>query len=254
MNKAVTIIAAALALASPAALISAPDLDGTRATLEQWVQLRKLISEEKSKWAVEEETLNESIDLLKKEIEDLRTLTTAKQDDATEAEKQRSLLTEQENALKDASAAVRKVMADIESQTLALLPKFPDILQEKLDVITVRIPKDQKTAAKLSLSQRMQYVAGVLGEIEKFNNQLSISNTIDEINGQRVEVKVLYLGLAVGYYVDGTRSTAGTLRPGPEGWVKEPNNALAENIAQAVALFEREDTAARFISLPITIQ
>ncbi len=62
--KVLPLIAAGIALASSNALISAPELGQTRATLKEWVELKKLVSEEKSRWTVEKQTLNESIDLL----------------------------------------------------------------------------------------------------------------------------------------------------------------------------------------------
>jgi hypothetical protein len=69
--KVLPLIAAGIAIAASSSLFSAPALAETRSTLKDWVELKKLVSEESSKWRVEKETLNESIDLLTKEIEKL---------------------------------------------------------------------------------------------------------------------------------------------------------------------------------------
>ena len=45
--KVLPLIAAGFALASSSALISAPELGQTRATLKEWVELKKLVSEER---------------------------------------------------------------------------------------------------------------------------------------------------------------------------------------------------------------
>lgn len=252
MKKAIMIIAAGFALAGPTALISAPDLKGTRSTLQEWVEVKTLISEETGNWKVERETLNESIDLLEQEIEGLKDSIKAKEDDATAAQEKRQDLTAQEEDLKAAASVVKQVISGLEEQLLDMVTYFPENLQNKVSIITVRIPKDETAAKKLSLSQRVQNLVGILTEVEKFNDQITITKTMQEINGENVEVSTVYIGLARAYYVDGTKSEAGILVPAKGGWKKEIKNELAESISTAVAVLEGEKVA-QFIDLPMSI-
>jgi hypothetical protein len=75
---------------------------------------------------------------------------------------------------------------------------------------------------------------------------------MQRIGDADVAVKTLYIGLAVAYYVDGTRTEAGILRPAKGGWTKEARNDLALDIATAIAVYEREETA-QFVNLPINV-
>jgi len=250
--KALPTIAALLALAATNAVMSAPELGQTRATLKEWVELKKLISEERSSWTVEQQTLNESIDLLTQEIEKLDEQITAMQEDADAAQLERQSLNNEEDELKRASAVVQQVATDLEAAVLDLMDYFPQSLQDKLSLLTERMPKNAKEADALGLSTRIQYVIGILGEIEKFHNQITVEETMQRIGDSEVAVKTMYIGLAVAYYVDGTRTEAGVLRPAKGGWEKEDRNDMAEQIAQAIGIYEREETA-EFVNLPISL-
>lgn len=251
-NKVVMLIAAGVALAGPAALSAAPQLAETRSTLKEWVEIRKLISEERSEWAVEEQTLQESVDLLVDEIENLQAAIERQEEEQTDAEETRIELTRQEDALKEASAVVTNAMVDLELEVLDIVKYLPETLQDKLTVVTQRIPKTPRERDAASLSARVMNVIGVLSEIEKFNSQLTVVNEIREIEGERVRVDTLYVGLAVAYYVDGTESIAGYMRPAKGEWQKFEDKSLAPAIADAVAMQKREATV-RFVNLPITI-
>ena len=176
--KVLTLIAAGIALVSPNALISAPELAQTRSTLKDWVELKKLVSEESSQWRVEQVTLKESIDLLTKEIEKLDQQITNMREEADAAQLERQSLNNEEDSLKKSAAVVQEVVSDLESEVLQLVNYFPDSLKKKLKVLTERIPKNAKAANNLGLSQRVQYVIGILGEIEKFNKQISVEETM----------------------------------------------------------------------------
>lgn len=252
-NKVVTLIAAGIALAAPAALYAAPDLDGTRSTLKEWVELKKLVSEEESQWRVEKETLNESIELLQKEIEDLGTSIEERQGAANVADQERLDLTEQEESLKQASSVVRDAIGDLERMAVDLVEYLPDSLKGKLKIVTQRIPRNENEARASSLSVRVMNVIGILTEIEKFNSQITIEESIQDINGEKIKVDTIYVGFAAGYYVDGTQSVAGVMAPAKGGWTKTENNELAEAIASAVAMQRREQQP-QFVNLPLTIR
>ncbi len=250
--KALPLIAAGIALAASSSLFSAPELAATRSTFKEWVELKKLVSEESSKWRVEKETLNESIDLLSKEIEKLDEQISTMESEADAAQLERQSLNNEESELKQAAAVVKQIAVDLERDILELIEWFPKTLQDKVKLLSERIPKTPKAADTLGLSTRLQFVIGILGEIEKFNKSISVEETMQRIGDADVAVKTLYIGLAVGYYVDGTRSTAGVLRPAKGGWTKEERNDLATDIATAIAVFEREESA-QFVNLPVNV-
>lgn len=251
-NKAVMLIAAGIALASPVAMTAAPELSETRSTLKEWVELKKLISDESSRWAVEEETLTESIQLLEREIENLKETIDKQEAEASDAEKARVTLTAEEDALKQASSVVKAAIKELEETTVDIVRYLPLTLQKKVAILTGRIPKTRQAEDATSLSVRVMNVIGILTEIEKFNSMISVDQEVQDINGTNIKVDTIYIGLAVAYYVDGTKTEAGYMIPAKDGWKKVQDNSLADSVAAAVAMQKREQTAS-FVNLPITV-
>jgi len=251
-NKVVKLIAAGLALAGTAALSAAPQLAETRSTLKEWVELKKIVSQEKNDWTVEKQILQESIDLRNDEIEKLKKAIETYEAEATDADKIRDDLTQEDTALKQASAIIKTEIVDLEASILDLVKYLPSSLQDKLSSVIQRIPKTKREMDATSLSNRIVYIIGVLTEIEKFNSQLSVVNEIREIGGERVRVDTLYVGLAIAYYVDGTKSEAGYMIPAKDGWKRFEDNSLANAVADAVAMQKREATV-NFVDLPLTV-
>lgn len=251
-NKVVMLIAAGIALAGPAALNAAPELAETRSTLKEWVELKKIVSLEKNKWVVEKQSLNESINLLKDEIKKIEDSIAEYESEATSADKVREDLANEETELKQASAIVKNTIVDLEAETLEVIKFLPSMLQDKIAVLSQRIPKTKRDMEASTLSARVMNVIAILSEVEKFNSQLSVVNEIREIKGERVRVDTLYIGLAIAYYVDGTKSEAGYMVPAKDGWTRFEDSTLANDIADAVAMQKREATV-RFVDLPITI-
>ncbi len=251
-NKVVMLIAAGIALAGPAALSAAPELAETRSTLKEWVGLKKLVSEEKNNWVVEKQSLQESINLLEDEIKKIEESIAEYESEASSADKVRDDLTKEETELKAASAIVKNTIVDLEAETLDIIKYLPGTLQEKVSVLTQRIPKTKREMEASTLSARVMNVIAILSEVEKFNSMLTVVNEIREIKGERVRVDTLYIGLAVAYYVDGTKTEAGYMVPAKGEWKRFEDNTLANDIADAVAMQKREATV-RFVDLPITI-
>ncbi len=245
-------IAAGIALAGATALSAAPDLDQTRSNFKEWVELKKLISEEKNDWAVEKETLQESIDLLEAEIDKLKLAIEKQEEDASAADTERVELTASEDALKAASAIVKDSIGDLEAQTLELVKYLPEALRQKLNVITQQIPRNKREMDASTLSKRIVNVVAIITEIEKFNSQITVFNEIQEIGGESVRVDTLYIGLSVAYYVDGTESEAGYMIPAKDEWTKVQDNSLAKPIADAVAMQKRE-MPVEFVNLPLQV-
>lgn len=251
-NKVVMLIAAGIALAGPAALSAAPELAETRSTLKEWVETKKLISEEENKWLIEKNILQESIDLLKDEIDKIETSIDSYEEQATAADRAREQLTQEDNELRAASQIVKDTIGDLEASVLDIVEYLPPSVQQKLSVVTQRIPKNKREIDASTLSARVMNIIGTLSEIEKFNSQLTVVNEMRDINGETVRVDTLYVGLAIGYYVDGTGSAAGYMLPAKGEWQRFEDLSLAEAISDAVAMNKKELTP-NFVNLPFTV-
>lgn len=248
--------AAFLAVSCVAQTAPQSEFDAARATLEKWVETRQLISKEKSDWAVESQSLTDSVDLLKKELATLEENITKAEGDTTAADTEREKLLADNEALKGAAATVGTLVAGIEQRVLKIISALPEDLKgrENMQLLARRIPKNPQST-RLSLSERMQTIVVILTEVEKFNGSLNIAVETRKVpSGEMAQVTTVYLGLAQGYYVDATRKFAGILTPGPDGWVATDRNDLAPLIGDVLDLYNKQKQPPQFVEIPVEIK
>ncbi|BET68003.1 hypothetical protein ASA1KI_29210 [Opitutales bacterium ASA1] len=250
------LVAAATAVSGlliPSGFAATPDLAKTRTALEQWVEFRKLISEEQNDWRVEQETIRESIDLITSEIARIDNDLERLEAGATEADKERGRLNDDNEALKTAANAVSGVIAELEAKVTSLHARFPTDLKNKVQLLFVRIPK-AGAATRASVGERLQNVVGILSEVEKFNRAITIVSEMQKMpSGETAQVRTIYLGLGVGYFTNEAGTYGGVLTPSPDGWTATENSAIAPAIRRAIGVYTN-DVLAEFVPLPVEIK
>ena len=242
-----SLLAASLVgLATPA-----PAAEDFRSKMGKWVETRQLVSQEKSDWDAEKETLRATRDLLRDqrdvlraEIEELEAQGTASDDE------RRDLLLERGAFLRKNRALEAEVRA-MEEAVLAIAPQLPEPLQHKLEILLVQIPDDPETT-KQQLGQRMMNVLGVLAQTDKFDSTATfVGETRDTGGDQKLQVRTLYWGLGQAIYVDAQGQTAGIGRPGPDGWEFTNDPELARSARLLLDIYEGNVDEIEFVRFPV---
>lgn len=224
-------------------------VESTRATLEKWVETRRIISREQRDWSEAKELLQERIDLVKREIESLRTRIAEAEGSVTEADTKRAELLEENEQLKGTSRQLSGSVAALESRTGQLIKRLPDPIRERVKPLSQRLPENA-LETKLSLAERYQNVAGILNEVNKFNREITLTSEVRALpTGTTAEVTAMYVGLGAGYYVSGNGAAAGVGTATEDGWIWTPANDAAPAIAAAIAILKNEQVAT-FVRLP----
>lgn len=238
-------------LSGMAACALAQELDLTKEALSKWVETRKLISEEKQTWELERLMLSDRIDLIRTERDALSQKIHETQADITEADRKRADLVQENESLKNASATLVNRIYSLEREVMALLPSLPEPVQERIRPLSQRIPKTAET--DLSLSERYGNVIGIINDLNKGAGEITVvSETRDLPDGGKAEVQTLYLGYARAYYCTNKGDIAGFGYPVAGGWTWEPDNALAPQVAGAIAVLKNEKVA-EYIPLPVSV-
>ncbi|MEZ5276283.1 MAG: DUF3450 family protein [Opitutaceae bacterium] len=243
-----------LLLASPFSRAEGPNLSETRSALSQWVELRKLISEESTNWRVDKELMADTLEVLSKEMELLDARIVAAEENTTVADQKREDLSAENEKLKEASRAVEGAMPDMEAQIRELVKWFPEALNMRIEQLLKRMPSAERArSTRAALGERVQNIVGILQEVEKFDRQITIVTELKALeSGEMAQVKTMYIGLGQGFFVDENARYAGIVRPSAEGWVEEIRNDLAPKIRDAVKIYEGEKLA-EFVPLPVEI-
>lgn len=231
------------------------EVDGFRARLEKWVETRQLISEEKSEWEAEQETLRATRDLLGEQKKDLQATSAEVEEAATEADEERRELLLRRGEFQRANRALEGEIRQLEEEILALAPRLPQPLQERLEPLLVQIPEDPE-ATEQPLGQRLVNVLGVLSQTDKWNGTANLVGETRAVGGseQKVQIRTLYWGLGQGVYVAAQGRTAGVARPGPEGWEFVDDDSLTEDAALLLDIYEGNIDAIEFVELPVEIR
>lgn len=243
--------ALAWALAAGAAEVASVTV--ARETLSQWVQTRQLISKTRTDWESDKEMLGQTKALFERELaavaEQMGKLSTNSSVADTERRKAEAELAQHSEALDQA----RSLVADLEKEVRSLLPLLPPPLTATAQPWVNRLPADPANT-KAGVLERFQTVVGLLNEIDKFNNAITVAND-KQSNGKgaQVSVDVIYLGLGIAYFVDAAGQVAGIGSPGSTGWQWKLQPEIAPRVRDAIAIY-RSQKAAEFLGLPAVVQ
>jgi hypothetical protein len=145
-----------------------------------------------------------------------------------------------------------EVVTGMEVEIRRLFKRLPEPIQTKLQPLYQRIPEDP-AKTRVSAAERFQNVLGILNEVNKANNEITVSYEVHHLaDGKPSEVKVIYVGLAQAYYVS-ARGEAGIGRPGAEGWTWEPSETIARDVTIALEILQGKHTPV-VVALPAKIQ
>ena len=229
-------------------------MDETRALLQQWATTQRLIASERGDWENGRAMIQGRIQLLKISVEETeKKIAEAKA--KLEDVKKRTAEAEAEKArTKEASDALLATAPELESGVKGLFSRVPGVVQEKVKVLHDRIPKEGADLKNITAAERFQNVLGILNEIGKANTELTTLPEIHDIgDGRKAEVKVVYVGLGQGYFVNSSGTIGGQGLPSGTGWTWTTNNAIAPKMREVVEVMKKA-VSPKLVELPAEIR
>jgi hypothetical protein len=246
----------ATSLAAARAAETGAGVEDFRARVQKWVEARQILSQEKSDWEVEKETLEATRDLLAQQKASLEAEIALLDESGGTAEGERRDLLLQRGEYQRVGRTLEEQIRGMEEQVLAIVPRLPAPLQEKLEPLLVQIP-DDPAKTKSQLGQRLVNVLGILSQTEKFNSTATLvgeTRAIGSESDEKVQVRTLYWGLGQAVYVDSRAEAAGIGRPGGEGWDFSDDPSLAKDAKLLLDVFEGNVDVIEFVEMPVEIR
>jgi len=241
----------ALVIALPSRALAG--VDEFRLKMEKWVETRQLLSEEKADWEVEQEYLQSTIDLFEQEKAALSAEVAELQETSTAADDERRDLLLERSEYQRSAAALEARIGEMEKGVQGLVPQLPRPLQKKLEPLLVQIPDDPDNS-RVGLGQRLMNVLGVLAQTEKWNATATFAGeTRPSADGQKVQVRTLYWGLAQAVYVDAAGRSAGIGRPTSDGWEFSDQLDLVDDAQLFMDIYEGNVDVIQFVEFPAEI-
>ena len=221
----------------------------TQGNLIAWVDTQKAISEIKADWSGEKVIVEDLISLLEEEKDKLTTKIEKLETSSSATDNLRTQLNADKEALLASTKSLNSVIPGLEDQVKIILGKLPNPLIEEISPLVLRLPEDSNDT-RISISQRLLTVVGILNKIDKFNTGITLTSEIRSIGDKSLEVKTLYYGLAGAYFASESAGYAGVGTPSNSGWSWSEKPELSKKIVNLIETYEgaREAT---FVELPV---
>jgi len=236
------------------AVTGAPKLEETRVTMDKWIETQQIISKERKDWQKGKEILLGRLELVKNEIASLSETVRQAESGMAESDKKRDEMITENEKLKAANDLLNNAVMGMEEEVrnLRLFKQLPEPLLTKLQPLYQRIPEDS-FSTKVSTAERFQNVLGILNELNKANNEITVSYEVHNLsNGKPSEVKAIYVGLAQAYYVS-AGGESGIGYPTAEGWKWEPSQEVSRDLVLALEILDGKHSPA-FVPLPVVLK
>ena len=225
----------------------------TTKTLEelvsQWVDLRQQISLEQQSWKEQKGYLEREHELLRKEKQLLEREIAEKGKLQSLQEAQRAELIQKKTTFQKALDSSLPPLAAAE----ASLKQWRSWIPPSLSSPSEKLFDKLENTSKQSVSQRLQLVLSLYGEIERLQYAVHVVKEILQTDfGQEQEFDVIYLGLAQGYCVSSDGKLAGIGRPtkNGSGWSWHPE--IAKEVRRGINFYKHEKIA-DFVILPLRV-
>lgn len=226
-------------------------LNEARTTLEKWVETRQLTSKARSDWQADKETLEQTVQLFGRELKGVEEQMGKVSTNNVQVDKERAEAEALKKSATESLERAREFAAVMEGKLTRLTPQLPAPLQDIIQPLLNKLPTAANT--KMSAAERLQVVVGILGEMDKFNNAVSIfSEKRKNPQGEEVAVETVYVGLGAAYFVNDAGNFAGTGAPGASGWEWTTKPEIASSVREVIRIY-RNERPARFVALPVTI-
>lgn len=228
-------------------------------SVREWIETMREIQQEEDSWEQDRELLDDQRTALRTEIEQLTKQVAEAKTEKEGADKESVDVVAKRDALVKAKDVLGEEVRTLEEEIVGKLAAFPEPLAEEPRVkeLMAQVRKDvtlQGDAAKGGLTKRLNNVLNLLSEAEKWQQTVHLKPELHVTSdGRKLNMNVVYFGLASAYAVDEEGAYGMVGKPTDEGWKFDERNDLAPKILEMVTVLNG-DADAKFINLPIDLK
>lgn len=247
-------ITALLLIGTPLGVMAqSTNINDARSNIAKWVDARMDTAKAENDWREQKASLENQIALYQEEIDGLEAIIAENSGKANDAESKRTELKNQLDSLKAANSSIASQISVYEMKVRDAYQYYPSPLQEKIDSLYVRLPKEGEKNVKSPTGARLAIVVGILNETDKFNNTITTRKENKTIGGKETEVDVVYFGLSMAVYADETGEHAGVGYPAKGGWKWTETNDKAPVLKKTVMVATNGLKPAIFTQVPLKV-
>lgn len=251
-----TAMSLSLACLVSIASTASADSDSVQAlerSYDSLIELRKTQSDENNAWTSEKEVLQDRIELLASESSRLNKRIEAAENKRKSLRGEIDVLRSQMDSANASRNAVTVILPRYEAQAKRLVKRLPQPLVTELTPFLSRLPVDGASTTS-GVTQRLQTLIGILSCIDKFNQEVTVAKEIRDVgDGVERELRTVYLGLGLAYFVDKGGTCAGMGHPGQDCWAWMRDDSVAPQVVQMLSMYDNA-AEARFVDVKVEVR
>ena len=238
-----------LCIALTPALFAQTPLKQVQEAASTWAELRSETTRLNTDWVTEKEILDASISALEIRAELLEserdTLLAQTSQDRRELAEQVAENADTARKLEASSAETVRLATRLMTLQASLPPRLATALE---------LPYRSLGEENITPTERLQHITTILNRSQQFNQSYVLAEEIiSPTPGSEPRLlEVLYWGLAQACAFDRASNEAFIGRPTANGWSWQPQNGLAADVAEMIAIY-RDQAEPRFHTIPALI-
>ncbi len=142
----------------------------------KWIETQQIISRERNDWQQGKEILDGRLELVQQGGRDARPEASAQaQERSPRPSRSATNCWRESEQLEALGAQLADAVTAMEGELRRLHPTLPEPIQQKLQPLYERMPADEAAKARVSVAERFQNVLGILNEVNKANNEITVN-------------------------------------------------------------------------------
>ena len=216
---------------------------------KQWVQLAQQNNQVKQLWRVRKPVLQQQLQLLKAEKDKLTALLNQDGDVSDDMQQRRFTLLAQQTQFEATQDNLSVILDKTQQRLITLFPQLPPPLKTRWDTEITLLHTLKNN------SERLEKQLFLLDSVASYNQRIAVHQvnmTFDD--GQKVQVKQIYLGAYLGRYVSLNGHYWGSGKSTSDGWQwqHQSKTITAQQLLNLIAATQ-DFSQAELIRLPINI-
>lgn len=236
--RALPLAAALMPLLLPAST------DHERDAFFEWIRVEQEIVAERTDWMRDRELLHQEIQLLRQELKAVEEQIEAAEDTATRTERRRLELVVTRDQLIETGRILRRHLQEETSRLLESRASLPPPLREETEPLIRRLSQAAADSSS-SIGEGIQALIAVLHRLQRFDQTVTVeTRLLDLPGGDRREVRTIYLGLSIGYFVDDEGQRAGFGQAEDGDWQWTSRDDLGPDVKRLIEVARQESEPA----------
>ena len=227
-------------------IVFSSDLELAREKFKKYVDLKDIISKEKSSYKEEKIAMQSLIKVLKSNLKSINEKIAQYKTDIKKNDKERNRIIVKKALYEKSYLLIDSKIDSLENKMLNIFKYIPNSMKkENISLLNQLKNKDTQK----NLTKRIKIILSILSFLNNRCKAMSLYKENVNINGKKFLISSLYIGLSYGYFVSSSNEIAGLIVFDKGTWKYLVKNDIAKEVSKTINIYTAKKRAS-FVRLP----